>query len=199
MVTHPYTLTAKHSFSLEHPSKSASVRICSHIWNITIKKTGCKTKEPLSILLYPSWPQVFSPQITMQHSIGEAKTALCGSDWKTGPALKSQHIIFPQGYFFKLIQQKASLQQHWQGQRQMSEKQIPAVISALMIPLVELWSETCFHHKKITVETHWLWCIVTPTQFHHGTLCPLQNLNHKSPLQRPKCVNFSEVLVAVLL
>lgn len=119
--------------------------------------------------------------------------------WKTGPALKSQHIIFPQGYFFKLVHQRASLQQHRQGQTQMSEKQIPAVISAMMIPLMESLSETCFHHKKITVGTHWLWCTFTPTQFHQGTPCPLQNLKHKSHWLEPKCVNFSEVLVEVLL
>lgn len=77
----------------------------------------------------------------------EANPALCESDWKTGPALKSQHIIYPQNCFFKLVDQRASLQQHWQGQRQMSETQIPAVISALMIPFMESWSETCFHHS----------------------------------------------------
>lgn len=140
---------------------------------------GCKPWSPslsFSSHLDQNYPD---PKSQCKHSIREANPALCGSDWKTGPALKSQQIIYPQGYFFKLIDQRASLQQHWHRQRQMSEKQIPAVTSVLMIPLVESWSETCFHPRKITEWTHWLWCMLTPTQFHQGTLCPLQNLNHK--------------------
>ena len=103
-----------------------------------------------------------------------------------------------QGYFFKLTYQRGSLQQHRQGQRQMSEKGIPVISSALIHPLVEPWSESSLHHRKITVGTHWLWGALFLDNCAKG-LCLLQNISLRSPLQRLTCINFSEVLVEVLL
>lgn len=108
----------------------------------------------------------------------EANPALCESDWKTGPALKSQHIIYPQNCFFKLVDQRASLQQHGRDRDKCQRRKY----LQLSVPWWFLsWSHG-LRPVSITVGTHWLWCMLTPIQFHQGTLCPLQNLNHKSPL-----------------
>lgn len=159
MVIHPYTLTAKQSFCPECPNKSVPVRIYFHIWNVTTKNKPQNPLHPPPSVLTTS-PQSQNPNAWLHRGSQPSSLWEWLRNWSSFE--KSAHF-FPQGYFFKLTYQRGSLQQHWQGQRQMSEKGILVISSALTLPLVEPWSETCLHHKKITVGTQWLWSALTPS------------------------------------